>query len=568
MLSDLVVEGLGVIESADLSLEAGSTALTGETGAGKTLVVAAAQLLLGDRAERSLVRDGETSARVEGRFLIPPGHPAAELLESNDLIEDGGGEGPLEAVVMRTVSADGRSSKARINGRLVTAATLAEFGSLVMEIAGQHEHHRVGRPGYQRALLDAYAGTDAIELAATVASSIRSAAETRRRLEELRSDARSRSREADVLSFEIKEIEGVAPIAGEGDELHAIVGRLEHSEEIATGVSAAVAALRDEGGAEEAIGSAESSIRKVEAADPSVASLAGRLEAARYEIADVATELSALLEPPDPDALETARSRLAALARLRRKYGSNEAEVLEYLEGARRKLAELEGSEGDIERLSEEHRAAMEAARSAAERLSSLRAEAAPKLAAEVEGWLRELALPEARFEVALEGRDIYEGGLDEISFLVAPNPGESPTPVAKTASGGELSRIALALSLVSSTGTVRTMIFDEVDSGVGGEAARAVGRALAELAKTRGMQVVVVTHLPQVAAFADRQYLISKRSSGGRTVAGVEHVEGEARVAELSRMLAGMPDSSASRLHAEELLRVAADEATQMRVP
>jgi DNA repair protein RecN (Recombination protein N) len=466
------------------------------------------------------------------------------------------------------VSADGRSSKARINGRLVTAAILAEFGSRVMEIAGQHEHHRLGRPGFQRALLDAYAGTDAIALAEEVTRSVHRAAEARRRLEELRSNARSRSREADVLTYEIKEIDSVAPVAGETDELHSIAQRLEHSEEIATGVATAVAALREEGGAEETVGVAESSIRKLEGTDSTVVKFVKRLEAARYEIADVAEELSALLEPPDPDALEAARSRLASLARLKRKYGAGEEEVLEYLEGARRKLAELEGSEEDEERLEREHERLVAEARDAALRLSALRAEAAPRLAAEVEEWLRRLALPDARFEVAVEERPLYEGGLDETSFLVAPNQGEAATPVVKTASGGELSRIALALSLVSTTGSIRTMIFDEVDSGVGGEAARAVGRALAQLAEVRGIQVIVVTHLPQVAAFAEHQYLISKHTERGRTIALVARVEGDERIAELSRMLAGMPDSDASRRHAEELLRVAADEAAgQTRV-
>jgi DNA repair protein RecN (Recombination protein N) len=561
MLSDLVVEGLGVIESADLSLGGGSHALTGETGAGKTLVVAAAQLLLGDRAERSLVRTGEREARVEGRFLIPAGHPALTLLHESGLVEGDdptGGEDSVEVVVARSVSADGRNSKARINGRLVTLATLSEFGSLVMEIAGQHEHQRLGRAGYQRGLLDSFAGPEARSGAERVGSLVREAARIARSLEESRAGARSRSREADVLRYEIKEIDSAAPLPGEGDELHVTVERLEHAEEIAVNVASAIDALRAEGGAEESMGVAESAARKAGERDPSVMPLAQRLEAARYEIADVATELSSVLAAPDPEALEAARTRLSVLARLRRKYGATEAEVLEYLEDAREKLSKIDNSDEDEARLQAEHDRLVREAENEAKHVTALRTSAAPRLARAVEGWLHRLALPDASFEVVLEPRPLYEGGVEDAVFLVAPNVGEAAGPVAKAASGGELSRIALALSLVSTTGSIGTMIFDEVDAGVGGEAARAVGDALAQLARTSGAQVVVVTHLPQVAAFAERQYRVVKAAEGDRTVATVAPVEGEERVAELSRMLAGMPDSAVAQEHARELLRSA----------
>jgi DNA repair protein RecN (Recombination protein N) len=554
MLSDLVVEGLGVIESAELSLEGGSAALTGETGAGKTLVVAAAQLLLGDRADRTLVRSGSGEARVEGRFLLPAGHQAHALLEENGLAAGPGGE----IVIGRTVSDDGRS-KARINGRLVTLTMLSEVGATLMEIAGQHEHQRVGRAEVQRSLLDGFAGEAAHEAGAAVASAVRSARSAERRLEELRSSERSRSREIDVLNYEIKEITAAAVSPGETEDLVSVARRLEHAEEIAGGVAGAIEALRGEGGAEEAIGSAERAVQRLEAADPQLGSLAVRLEAARYEVADVAAELAERLTPADPDALETVRERLAILSRLKRKYGATDEDVLAYLEDAETKLAGLSGADEDLARLEDEHARSLEAAREAAVRLSELRRLAAPKLAAEVEARLRDLALPEVTFSVELEERPLFEGGLEDISFMVSPNPGELPKPVAKTASGGELSRIALALSLVTTAGGVSTMIFDEVDAGVGGEAARSVGAALQQLSREQGIQVVVVTHLPQVAAFADQHLRVAKQTKGGRTVASVTRIEGAERETELARMLAGSPDSSVAHEHAKELLSTAA---------
>lgn len=558
MLSDLVVEGLGVIESADLALVGGSAALTGETGAGKTLVVAAAQLLLGDRADRSLVREGAREARVEGRFLIPPEHPAVSVLETAGLIDPPEPAAEIEVVLTRTVSADGRSSKARINGHLVTLATLAELGMSLMEIAGQHEHQRLGRPDYQRSLLDAFAGDETSATAQEVALEVRATARSDAELEELRESQRARSREADVLQYEIKEIEAAAPVAGESEELHALTGRLEYAEEIAVGVAGAVEALGAEGGAEEAIGTAETALRHLETKDPELTPLASRLEAARYEIADVAAELGARLVPADPEALGSSRARLADLSRLKRKYGATDEDILEYLEEARTKLDRLFRTDDELERLQGEHESHVRRAREAATRLTAGRREAAPLLAAAVEARLRGLALPDVTFQVALEERPLYEGGAEEISFVVAPNPGEPPRPVAKSASGGELSRIALALNLVMTTGSVRTMIFDEVDAGVGGEAARAVGQALADLARKQHIQVVVVTHLPQVAAFADQHHRVVKTTKDQRTVATVMRVEGDERVAELSRMLAGMPDSTVAKEHARELLELA----------
>lgn len=559
MWSELVVSGLGVFEDAELALTPGSVALTGETGAGKTLLIAAAQLLAGGRAGRSLVRQGAAEARVEGRFLVPPAHPSVDLLQREGVLDEPAGPDEVDIVISRTVAAAGKGTRVRVNGRIVPLSLLAQLGSSLMEIAGQHEHQRLGSPAHQRALLDSFIGSDALRLAAEVKSSVRALAGLTQKLEGLRSGAKERSRELDLLRYEIAEIQDAGLREGESRELQAVADRLEHAEMIAAGAGGAADVLRGEGGVADLVAEAESRLGGAVAKDPSLGPLATRLEACRYEIVDIASELAAHPAAPDPDALEEVRARLALIAHLRRKYGGDESELLSYLRQALARAEELEGPAGDQSLLEEERARLLASTQAASARLSELRVEHAPLLAAAVEARLEELALPGASFEVSLVPRDVYEGGGEEVRFLIAPNPGEAPLPVARSASGGELSRIALALHLVTTTGPVRTMIFDEVDAGVGGEAARAVGSALAELARSAEIQVLVVTHLPQIAALAGAQYRVRKQQVNGRTVAVVERVEGDERVEELSRMLAGLPESDVAREHARELLDLAA---------
>lgn len=555
MLTELVVEGLGVIERAELALERGSIALTGETGAGKTLVVAAVGLLLGGRADRALVRSGAREARVEGRFVIPADHPAALLLEARGLIPQPG-EAEVEVVMSRSVGADGRG-RARVNGRLATVGLLSEVGPLLVEIAGQHEHQRIGAAPWQRAVLDHFAGPDAVELGGLVAESVRLAARARRRLEELRSGERARSRALDVLRYEIEEIEAAKPAPGESERLAAEAARLDRAEVLAAGVGGALEALVGERGAEDGLSVARRALSSID--EEEICELAGRLDSAAAELDDIAASLSAALVAPDPAALEETRSRIAQLASLKRKYGDDESEILAYLDGARRRADELAGEDNDAGAHEEALAHHLEVARRAASELSASRKTAAPRLEGAIEQRLEELALPGARFTVRLAERDLYEGGAESVEFLVAANPGEPPAPVARVASGGELSRIALALHLLTATDFVTTMIFDEVDAGVGGQAARAVGRALVELTRARGGQAIVVTHLPQVAAQADVHLRVLK-SADPRMSATVEKVEGNARVEELSRMLAGLPESERAKQHAQELLAMASE--------
>lgn len=558
MLQDLVVEGLGVIGRAEIALEPGSTALTGETGAGKTLLVAALGLLTGGRADRGLVRSDAAEARIEGRWVVGAGHPVVAVLVEAGIVEDTGDD--VEVVLTRTVGAEG-GGKARINTRVVPVATLAEAGRHLVEIAGQHEHQRLSQPSQQRALLDAFAGPEAVALADTVRSAVRAAAGAERRLAEVAEDERTRERTADLLRYEISEIDAANLRPGEVEALEGEASRLENATALAEGVAEAQSLLRGEGGAAEALSAAQRVLEKLACHDPGLAPLAARIESVSYEVADAGDEVAARDVTPDPESLEAVRSRLASIRALARKYGDDEEAILEYRDGAAARLAGIEGADARLAELRAEadrHRAA---AAEAAVALGGLRRAAAPRLESAVEAMLEGLAMGGASFRVALEPAGLYEGGAESVELLVSANPGETPRPVGKVASGGELSRISLALHLLTSPGAPDTMVFDEVDAGVGGEAAQSIGRALSRLAGTSGAQVLVVTHLPQVAAFADHQVVVTKEVEGTRADAVVTAVAGDARVEELSRMLAGMRHSERAREHARELLDLALTE-------
>lgn len=554
MLEDLVVEGLGVIEHAEVHLSRGSTAITGETGAGKTLVVAALGLLRGGRADKTSIRTGTDRAIVEGRFTLPGDHPcAAKLMEYG--VGDGA-EAVTELVVSRSVSAQG--SKARINGRLVTLSVLSEIVGELVEIAGQNEHQRLGDARYQRALLDRYAGQEALDLSAGVSAAVAEASEANRRGTALKEAERERSREMDVLRFETEEISEAGLAVGEWERLTIEAQRLENAETIASGLQETSSTLRDEGGAEDLLGRAESLLRSLTAHDPDLDPLAARLEQARLEINDVAAELVARSAEPDGERLAEIRDRLDRINKMKRKYGDDEQAVLTYLEEAGARLLELESAASDAEMWLERSQELFTQALTDAERLSELRKAAAAALESEIEERLVSLAMGNARFRVVLESRDLYPGGLEAVIFCASANSGEVPRPIAKAISGGELSRIALALHLACATESASTLVFDEVDAGVGGKAAQEIGRCLSALADRTGSQVIVVTHLPQVAAFADNHLRVSKVDDGAGTRALVEPIDISERVKELSRMLAGMPDSEGGRQHARELLSLA----------
>ena len=557
MLTDLMVEGLGVIDRAELQLAPGSSALTGETGAGKTLLVTALNLLVGGRSDRSIVRDGSDTTVVDARFVVARPHPAIDLLKEHGLLEDMSAE--VEVVLSRSVSVDGRS-KARINGRLVTLAILQTAGRSLVEIAGQHEQHSLGSPGTQRDLLDRYAG--ALDLAREVSDAYRAAVRLEAELAALRSSESDKALALDVLLYEIKEIEEVAPREGEVDDLTREASRLEHAATIAGAIGTATEELKGEGGVGDSLAAALRGVEVLVEKDPASNPLAERLRDTAVEVADIADELARRAIVADPATLASTRERIAVLTRLLKKYGPRETDVNSYLRRARERAAALDDAGLEEGRLEGAIRAAREHAETTARRLSIERERAAHELQATLEASLGDLALVDARFRIALEPRELHEGGSESVSFLISTNLGEHPKPLSKVASGGELSRIALALRSATGSGTAPTLVFDEVDAGVGGEAARAVGRYLADLGASPGTQVLVVTHLPQVAAFADHQYRVSKVVNDERSTAQVERVEGTARVEELSRMLAGLPESERAREHAQELLELALKEA------
>ncbi len=528
MLVELAVRNLGVIPEARIPVGSGLVALTGETGAGKTMVVEALHLLLGGRPDPSRVRVGTDEATVEGLFAV----------------------GDTEWVLRRTVPATGRS-RAYVNGELATAATLAEIGASLLELHGQHAQQALLQPRVQRAALDQYAGIDR----APFVAARRRVAECRAAIDELGGDDRARARELDLCRFQVDEIDAVAPVEGEDEVLAAEEDLLAAAVTHQQAAQRAAGLLGDEGAADDLIARAVASLGDTELFGP----VRSRLVDLGAELADCAAELRHLAEviEPDDERLAQVRERRHQLVQLRRKYGDTLAEVLAHRDEMARRADELVAHDEVRERrLAELDRARADLAAAAAE-IGRARRSAAPGLAAAVESHLGDLALPGARMEVDVADTDDHPGAGEAVEFRLATNAGVAPAGLSKVASGGELSRVMLSLRLVLSEGPP-TMVFDEVDAGIGGEAAVAVGRALSELAE--GRQVIVVTHLAQVAAFADAQILVEKSQGDGAATTTARVLEGEDRVVELSRMLSGSPDSDVAHRHAQELLATVGD--------
>ncbi|MDH6134090.1 DNA repair protein RecN (Recombination protein N) [Kitasatospora sp. MAA4] len=575
VLDEMRIRDLGVIDDAVVELAPGFTVVTGETGAGKTMVVTSLGLLLGGRADPALVRGGAARAVVEGRLTLPAGSPAAvRALEAGAELEDG------ELLISRTVSAEGRS-RAHVGGRSVPVSLLAELGEELIAVHGQTDQQRLLRPSRQRAALDRYAGEAVSEPLARYRAVHRRLREVSTTLEELTTRARERAQEADLLRFGLDEIAAAEPVAGEEIELAAEAERLGHADALSSAAALAHGALAgdqldpDSLDAGTLLGQARRALDGVRGHDERLAALADRLTEVGYLLADVAGDLALYADDLDADPVRLAavEERRAVLAQLLRKYGSVEggtAEVIGWAEASATRLAELDGDDERIDQLGAEETALRAELALLAAEVSAARHAAAGRFAQAVSAELTELAMPHARvtFEITrlddpagldLDGRTVAYGshGVDEVEVLLAPHPGASPRPIAKGASGGELSRVMLAVEVVfAGADPVPTYLFDEVDAGVGGKAAVEIGRRLAKLAQSA--QVVVVTHLPQVAAFADRHLVVEKTNDGTVTRSGVKTLDDAQRVRELSRMLAGLEDSELGRAHAEELLAAA----------
>ncbi|MFD9871026.1 DNA repair protein RecN [Streptomyces niveus] len=567
------IRSLGVIDDAVVELSPGFTAVTGETGAGKTMVVTSLGLLLGGRADAALVRIGAKAAVVEGRLTMSADAPAAlRAEEAGAELDDGA------LLVSRTVSAEGRS-RAHIGGRSVPVGVLAELADDLVAVHGQTDQQGLLRPARQRQALDRYAGDAVTAPLAKYSDAYRRLRTVATELAELTTRARERAQEADLLRFGLNEIAAVEPLPGEDTELAAEAERLGHAEALASAASVAHAALvgqpedpAEGGDATTLVGGAGRALEAVRSHDPALAALSDRMGEIAILLADVAGELAGYADNLDSDPLRLAavEERRAALTGLTRKYGEDIAGVLAWAQENAARLTELEGDDDRIGELTAEHATLLSELSGLAQALTDARTEAAARFAEAVTAELASLAMPHARVSFAVsqtedpdgvevDGRPVAYGssGADEVELLLAPHPGAQPRPIAKGASGGELSRVMLAVEVVfAGSDPVPTYLFDEVDAGVGGKAAVEVGRRLAKLAKSA--QVVVVTHLPQVAAFADRQLLVEKRHDGSVTRSGVTVLEGEDRVRELSRMLAGQEDSETARAHAEELLAAA----------
>jgi DNA repair protein RecN (Recombination protein N) len=556
MLHELRVENLLLIERAELRLGSGLNVLTGETGAGKTMLAHALDLLLGGRARSGIVRPGAEEACVEGIFALDA-RTRERLGERLPADAD-------ELVLARRVWADGRT-RAYLGGRAATVGDLREIGGELLAFYGQHEHRRLMLASAQLEVLDGFCGPQQRARRAAAAAAHAEVRTCLQRAEELGALDGARERELDLLEFELCEIEEADPSEAEQSELTAERERLRHLEALRTAAAAgaeAIAPAHGEGGAGELLAAAGRQFDAVAGVDPELDALAERLRALAIEADDVAVELHRHLDGLDaePGRLEAVEQRLEAFARLERKHGGTIAAVLAYADTCRARRDELTGAEAALAETTAALAAARERLATVAGELHDARATAAPALAEAVRARLAELAMPDARFEVEISSREEPgPTGADAVELQIAANPGVPAGPLREVASGGELSRVMLALLGVANAdvdAAARLLVFDEVDAGIGGHTANAVGTQLHALATDR--QVLCITHLPQVAAHADRHFRIAKDGGGETAITTVTHLRRDAVVAELVRMLGADETDRAARRHARELLKAA----------
>ncbi len=557
MITELRIADLGVINDAIINLHPGLTVVTGETGAGKTMIISGLGLLLGGRADPRSVRRGSERARVEGRFKIEN----AELLQN--VLEAGGQLDDDELIVARHLTSAGRS-RAYLGGAQVPASVCAELTAALVRIHGQAEQERLTEADRQRELLDRFAGAPALEPLRRYSALWAEDRAARTELTQLRAEAQSRAREIDLLSFGLDEIERVAPSSGEDVALAAEALRLQSADDLRDSAESAVQALAgpddEAGGALAMLYAARKVFESATSRDPSAAQLGERLAEASYQLTDLTADLARYLDSLEsqPGRLEQIAERRAQLATLTRKYGTTCDEVLQWAAESAVRLTELEQSDERIATL--EQRVAdlgVELIELAAQ-IGAARREAAARFGNLVIDELAALAMPHARLSFEVAGAELGPSGADRVELLFAANPGSEMRSLGRVASGGELSRMRLALEVVlAADHEAGTLVFDEVDAGVGGKVAVEVGRRLARL--SQHSQVVVVTHLAQVAAFADRHYVVVKADDGQVTTSGVVQVAEKNRAVELARMMAGLDTTESALAHAGELVELAA---------
>ena len=560
MIEEIFIRNLGVIGEARLPLGPGFTAITGETGAGKTMVVTALGLLLGERADASAIRSGSAQAIVEGHWLISDDGPVAERVrDAGGDLDDG------ELIIGRSLSAEGRG-RATVGGRTTPVSVLNEIGEQLVVVHGQSDQIRLRSSTAQREALDRFAGAELGAILGTYHDVYRRWQAGQTELDGLVAESDRRAREAEDLRIATAEIEAAAPRRGEDDELGERVDRLTNLEDLRLASATALDLVSGQNSDEVAdvislLDTARRQLERVAPHDPELAPIVEALDAANIAVSEISGQLSSYLGGLDSDTgreLETLQERRAELAALVRKYGHTLDDVIDYLDQGSGRLLELDTDSNRIETLVDEVAADQALVVELAGRLSAVRAAAAVRLADRVTAELGALAMPNARLSVQVEDRAEYGfSGKDQVSIMLQPHTGADPRPLGRGASGGELSRVMLAIEVViAGNDPVPTFIFDEVDAGVGGAAAIEIGRRLAQL--SHSAQVIVVTHLAQVAAFATNHLRVLKDNDGSVTASSVEQLDGDERIAEMARLLSGLPDSENALAHARELIETA----------
>ncbi len=569
MLQELDIENYAVAEKLRVRFRPGLNLLTGETGSGKSIVVDALSLLLGARATIDVIRSGHQKARVAGIFEADATPALTEMLSSGGIDLE-----QSELIVEREVFDNGKS-RAYVNGRAVTMSFLRELAPALGDIHGQHEQQDLFSTATQLAMLDVFAGT--AEAAGRIAEIYRRWRLSEKRLAELRSNEAERLRLLDLYSFQQREIDEAKLDSTEEEQLEQRRRILQNLSRIQQSAALAYDALYDSSAsAATQVKAARRALEELERVDPAVRPLIEGLETARAQIEDASLEIRSYLDrlEPDPERLEQIEDRLALIEKLKRKYGATLAGVVSYGQEVARKVEELESNDRTIARVEKEQKQAATGYEKLAAELSGKRRAAAAKLEAQVSKELASLAMPKARFEISFQPAETgpagwTASGADRVAFLVSANPGQPPRPLAQVASGGELSRITLALKTCLLAGASRqgnkpisvtlaplTLVFDEIDSGVGGRVAEAVGKRLKALAESH--QVICVTHLPQIAGFADAHYFVDKKEGRGQTFASVVELSPTERVEELARMLSGARVTTAAVEHARQMIKTA----------
>ena len=569
MLRRLSLRDFVIVDSLEVDFDTGFSVLTGETGAGKSILVDALQLALGSRGDAGVVREGAARTEISAEFDAPPAL-AAWLADAGFAGDETDGDASDAALLLRrTIDAQGKS-RAWINGSPATIAQLREAADALVDIHGQHAWQSLTRPAAVRGLLDGYAGVDTAPLALRWAEWKRAA----EALASARASQADLERERERLAWQIGEIDKLAPGAGEWDELEAEHKKLANAQTLIDAARTALDAIAEaDDNAEALIGRASHALEQVASFDAQLASTIAVLQGAQAELQDASHTLASYLNHTElePQRLQALDERLAAWMSLARRYRRPPAELPALLAQWKTELRALDAA-ADLEGLQRASDAALREFQAEAKAVSAARRAGAPKLASAVTQAMQQLGMAGGRFEIALLAQEAPQSfGLESAEFLVAGHAGSTPRPLAKVASGGELSRIALAIAVTTCTvaggnaaAAAGTLIFDEIDAGVGGAVAETVGRLMKQLGRDR--QVLAVTHLPQVAACADHHFVVAKQAQGGRTTSSVHGVSGEVRVAEIARMLGGERLSNTSLAHAQEMLSVGAVPATPVR--